>query len=189
MVVHITPDLTVYMNLNVILTGKTRVVIAVGMENVETQQIIALVRIVQTLHVCTKSGKNLMVHKSGDTMEGVVFISHYLTVHLLNVILTGNILVVKAEGTENVVRQHNIVRVSTVQTLHVLINSGQSQKAHRSGDMTGTVVKCIPYLTVHLLNVILTEVYRVVMKMASVVMTIHFIVYALNVLITELLPK
>ena len=44
----ITPDLTVYMLLNVILTGKPRVVIAVGKESVVTQQIIALVRVVQT---------------------------------------------------------------------------------------------------------------------------------------------
>ena len=156
MVVDITPDLTVYLLLNVILTEFIRVVIAGGKENVVTQQIIALVRIVQTLHVFIKSGQNQMVHKSGDMTGCVVKSTLYLTVHLLNVILTGNIRVVIAGCTETVVTQQIIVLVRIAQTTNVFTKTGKNQMVHRSRDMTGCVVKCTLYLTVHLLNVILT---------------------------------
>ena len=114
MVVDITPDLTVYMLLNVILTEFIRVVIAGGKENVVTQQIIVPVSTVQTLHVFIKSGQSQKVHRSGDTMEGVVKSTLYLTVHLVNVILTEVYRVVIAGCTENVVTQQIIVPVSTV---------------------------------------------------------------------------
>ena len=52
--------------------------------------------------------------------------------------------------------------------------------AHRSGDTMEGVVKGTLYLTVHLLNVILTGRTLVVVNMAFVA-TIHLIVYALNV--------
>ena len=107
MVVDIAPDLTVYLLLNVILTEFIRVVIAGGKESVVTQQIIALVRIAQTTNVFTKSGMNQMVHRSGDTTEGVVNGTLYLTVHLLNVILTGNIRVV--------------VNMAVVATIHLIV--------------------------------------------------------------------
>ena len=114
MVEDITPDLTVLMLLNVILTGKPRVVIAVGKENVVTQHIIVRVNTVQTLHVFIKSGQSQKAHRSGDTMDGVVKSTLYLTVHLLNVILTEVYRVVIAGYTENVVTQQIIALVSTV---------------------------------------------------------------------------
>ena len=184
----ITPDLTVYLLLNVILTEFIRVVIAGGKESVVTQQIIVPVSTVQTTHVFTKSGQNQMVHRSGDMTGCVVKSTLYLTIHLLNVILTEVYRVVIAGCTENAETQQIIALVRIVQTLHVFIKSGQNQMVHKSGDMTSCVVKSTLYLTVHLLNVILTGRTLVVVNIAFVT-TIHLIVYALNVWTTGFLLK
>ena len=55
-----------------------------------------------------------------------------------------------------------------------------SQDSQKSGDPTESVAKLTPYLTVHLLSVILTEIYRVVVMMEAVVST-SLIVYVLIV--------
>ena len=120
-----------------------------------------LVGNVQTTHVYTESLKNQEVHRSGDMTEGVVDFTPYLTVHPVSVILTGINRVVIMSGGESVVTQHNIVFVVTAQTTS-FSSCGKNQEVHLSGDLTGGVVETTPYLTVHLVNVILTGTNRVV---------------------------
>ena len=82
-VANTTPYQTVQM-LNVILTGRTRVVVVDG---VVTRQKIALVGTVQTTSLLGIGG-NQEVRRSGDTTGGVVKTTLYLMVHLVSVILT-----------------------------------------------------------------------------------------------------
>ena len=102
---------------SVILTGKTRVVVIVGMDSAVTQQDIVLVVTVQTTHVYTESGRNRGVHKSGDTTESVVNSTPNLTVHQASVILTGINRVVVVLVMDDVVKKTNIVFVGTAQTI------------------------------------------------------------------------
>ena len=95
----------------------------------------------------------------------------YLTVQLVSVILTGINRVVVIGGKESVVTQQNIVLVGTVQTTHVYTESGKNQEVHRSGDTTEGVVETTPYLTVHLVSVILTVKNLAVVKKSVVTMT------------------
>ena len=83
-VVDTTPYLTVHL-VSVILTGKNRVVAIIRMDIVVTVHSIVLVKIVWT----SKTGRNQMVHKNGDTTEDVVVTIYYLTIHLVSVILMG----------------------------------------------------------------------------------------------------
>ena len=104
--------------------GIHRVVVTLG--GVVTPHNIVLVVTVQTTHVYTEIGKNQEVQKSGDTTEGVVDTSPYLTVHLLSVILTGINRVVVGGMVESVVTQQHIVPVVPVQTTHVYTESGKN---------------------------------------------------------------
>ena len=147
-----------------ILTEINRVVVELGMDIVVTQQHIVLVVPVQTTHVYTKTGKNQEVHRNGDTTGSVVNTISYLTVQLVSVIPTGiNRAVVIEDGKESAEPLQNIVLVRSVQTTGSYIESGELQMVHRSGDTTGGVVVTSPYLTVHLVSVILTEINRVVL--------------------------
>ena len=167
-VVNTFPYLTVH-TLSVILTGINRVVIVRGMESVVTLQDIVLVEAVQTTHVYTETGKNQEVHKSGDMTGSVVETTHYLTEHLVSVILMVRIRVVVVVVRDSVVTQQHIVLVVTVQTTHVCTKTGKNQEVHKSGDMTGSVVETTHYLTEHLVSVILTVINRVVVRMDGVV--------------------
>ena len=104
----------------------------------------------------------MQVTASGDTTGGVVVTTTYLTVHLVSVILTGIDRVVVVVFLESVVTLLNIVLVNTVQTTDVYTENGMNQMVHRNGDTTGGVVGSTPYLTVHLVSVILTGINRVV---------------------------
>ena len=112
--VEITSYLTVEYLLSVIHMGGTRVVVIGGMEDVVTSQELVLVLAVQTPHVYTETGKNQMVHRSGDMTGGVVLTIPYLTVHLLSVIHMGGTRVVVIGGMEGVVTQQNFVLVLAV---------------------------------------------------------------------------
>ena len=67
--------------------------------------------------------------------------------------------------------------MKTAQTTGLYTENGENQEVHRSGDTTGSVVVGTPYLTVHLVSVILTEINRVaiVIDMEDVV-TLQIIV-------------
>ena len=114
---------------------------------------------------------------SGDTTGGAVNTISYLTVHLLNVILTGinRVVIVK---TERVVTQMNIVIVTAVLTTSYS-KTGMTLMVHKSGGMTGSVVVTTPYLTVHRLSVILTGNTRVAVYCLDVVVTQQIIVIVL----------
>ena len=156
---------------SVILTEINHVVVVVAVESVVTLQNIVLVRTVQTTHAYTETGGNQMVQKNGDTTGGVVETTPYLTVHLVSVILTVIYRVVVIGGKESVVTLQNIVLARTVQTTHVYTETGGNQMVHRSGDTTEGVVETTPYLTVHLVSVILTVINLAVVKKSVVTMT------------------
>ena len=130
-VVVTTPYLTVHL-VSVILTGINHVVVIIGVEIVVELQHIALVIPVQTTHVYTETGKNQMVYRSGDTIQGVVVTPPYLTVHLVSVILTEINHVVVIIGMEIVVELQHIALVLPVQTTNVFTKSGMNQMVHRS---------------------------------------------------------
>ena len=175
-----TPYLTVHL-LSVILTGINRaVVVVVRMEGVVILQNIVLVSTVLTMHVYTETGKNQEVHRSGDMTGGVVDTSPYLTIHLLNVSLTGINRVAVVFGLESVAILQNIVCVVPVQTTHVYTETGKNQEVHRSGDMTGGVVDTSPYLTVHLFSVILTGI-----NPAAMMIGMETVVARLNIVLVH----
>ena len=147
--------------LSVILTGITRVVMHI-LESVVILEDTVLVGRVQTTHVYTGTGKNQEVHNCGGMTESVVVNTAYLTVHLLSVILTGRTRVVVVALLESVVIRQDIVLVGGVQTTHVYTGTGKNQEVHKSGGVTESVVETSPYLTVHVLSVILTGIIRVV---------------------------
>ena len=183
-VVATTPYLTVHL-VSVILTGINRVVVIGGMESVVTQKNSVLVGNVKTTHVYTESGKKQEVHRSGDTTESVVITTSYLTAHLLSVILTEISRVVIVIGMETVVTQQNIVLVGTVQTTHAYPKTGKNLMVHRSGHTTESVVMTTPYLTVHLVSVILTGSFHAAMREREDAVVHVKIVHVKTVLTTE----
>lgn len=102
----------------------------------------------------------------GERTEGVVQITLYLTVHGVNVTLTGINRVATTTCIENVVTLLNIVRVITTVQISPSLESGKNQMKRVYGEKTEDVVKTIPYLTVHPVSVTLTGINRVV-AMAS----------------------
>ena len=131
--------------LNVILTGRARVVLITGMESVVTRQKIALVMTALITESYTKTGENQSGSKNGDMMENVVITMPYLMVRLLSVILTGQGHVVTKEI---VATPQNTVHALIVQTTGSCIKRGKNQGERKCGDMMGNVVHGIPYLMV-----------------------------------------
>ena len=86
----------------------------------------------------------------------MVVTTSYQTVHVVSVILTVITRVVAITVGESVVTLLNIVSVHPAQTTNVCTQSGGKQMVLKSGDMTGCVEVTSPYLTVHLVSVILT---------------------------------
>ena len=107
----------------------------------------------------------------GDVVKNI----HGLTVGYQSVTQTERNLVVVS--MVSVVILQNIVLVKTVQITDVYTESGENQMVHRSGDMTEGVVVTTPYLTVHLVSVILTGINRVVVMvgMESVVTLLNIV--------------
>ena len=75
-----------------------------------------------------------------DLTGGVVVGTHYVTLHLASVILTGKNRVVVILSMGGVVTQQDIVLVLAVQTTHVYTKTGKNQDVNRNGDTTGCVV-------------------------------------------------
>ena len=69
----------------------------------------------------------LQVRQIGDKTGSVEKVTHYLTVHLVSVILAEINRVVVVVGMESVVTLKNIVVVTVVQTTQFYIESGENQ--------------------------------------------------------------
>ena len=107
--------------------------------------------------------------RTGGLTDDVVENTDGLIIEYQSVILTGINRVVVVDGMESVETLQIIVLVTTVQTTDVYTKSGEIQMEHRSGDTTDSVVVTTPYLTVHLVSVILTGRTRVVVGIVGII--------------------
>ena len=98
----------------------------------------------------------------GERTGGVVQASPSLTVHGVNVTLTGINRVATTTGIKSVVILLNIAHVITTAQISRSPESGKNQKKRVYGERTGDVVKGTPYLTAHPVSVTLTGINRVV---------------------------
>ena len=113
---------------------------------------------------------------AGERTGGVVQASPFLTVHGVNVTLTGINRVATTTGIRSVVILLNTAHVVITAQISGSLESGKNQMKRVFGERTGDVVKSTPYLTVHPVSVTLTGINRVVVVsgMESVVTLLRF---------------